>query len=453
MKLEEERRAEGADDETARDTEPPEPPDKPLMRSKQVSPLPTPAGRWEFVVVFSSVVLVRPLRIPLRAGEQSLGRDGDLALSDRSVSRKHAAIDLRDDELTIRDVGSRHGMKINGASVKAARLASGDVLSLGDTLLVLEHTGVVCAHQHAVSRARTSKLPVIIQGETGTGKDVLARKLHADSGRRGHFVRVDCACLPVSLAESELFGHAKGAYSGASGAREGLVRVAHEGTLFLDEIIELTRNLQAKLLRFLEAGSVRAVGTDHDVPVDARVIAASPIALHEAVERGRFRRDLYGRLEGREVFLPPLRQRRAEILSLFRDLAAELGAEFTLTRAASERLLLHPWPQNVRELKMLVGRAVEDVPIRPDGSSEICDNALAGIWPKAGATAIEHARSSVVRRRQPRVARDQLAQSLRVNRWNISRTARSLGRRRELVHRWVKEYGLRRDATDTPDVF
>jgi transcriptional regulator with PAS, ATPase and Fis domain len=205
---------------------------------------------------------------------------------------------------------------------------------------------------------------VLIHGESGTGKELAARALHRMSLRSdGPFVPINCAAIAEELIESELFGHVKGAFTGAAAGREGLFYYARGGTLFLDEISELPLPLQAKLLRVLEERRVRPVGSEQEVPVDVRVVAATNRDLVEEVAAGRFRRDLYYRLQVVEVVLPPLRERIEDLPDLvdyfIGQLAARLGvAELAHDEAALARLARYSWPGNVRELKNLVERSL-----------------------------------------------------------------------------------------------
>jgi transcriptional regulator with PAS, ATPase and Fis domain len=198
---------------------------------------------------------------------------------------------------------------------------------------------------------------VLVTGESGTGKELLAQALHQNSRRRDKsFITVNCAALPAQLAESELFGHRKGSFTGATSDSMGKVQAAKGGTLFLDEIGELPQSVQAKLLRFLETGECQTVGSAHHQCVDVRVIAATNRDLTQLIEEGRFRRDLYYRLHVVPLELPPLRERQGDINLLLTGLTAELAANYKLrppiySKAVLKLLNNHHWPGNVRELK------------------------------------------------------------------------------------------------------
>jgi DNA-binding NtrC family response regulator len=212
---------------------------------------------------------------------------------------------------------------------------------------------------------RVAPLPgtVLIQGETGTGKELVARNLHEYSRRRGNFVPVNCGAIAPDLLESELFGHMKGAFTSAHQGREGLFVSAKGGTLFLDEISEMPLSLEVKLLRALEEGAIRAVGADREVPVNARIVASTQHDLHDLVRQKRFREDLYFRLNVVNISLPPLRERTEDIPLLaehfMRRIAIELGiTPVRLGEPAMERLQEHDWPGNVRELRNVIERTL-----------------------------------------------------------------------------------------------
>ncbi len=225
--------------------------------------------------------------------------------------------------------------------------------------------GFVCespAMRHVVQTVAVvapSDVPVLVMGESGAGKEVVAQLIHRWSPRsNGPLVAANCAGLPESLIESELFGHTKGAFTGAGEVRKGFFRAAHGGTLFLDEIGELPLHLQPKLLRALESGQITPVGSEVPVDVDSRLVAATNRDLGEAVKEGQFRDDLYYRINVVELIVPPLGERREDILPLARHFAAEFaGAPVRLSPQAAQCLLAHGWPGNVRELRNAVQRA------------------------------------------------------------------------------------------------
>jgi DNA-binding NtrC family response regulator len=209
-------------------------------------------------------------------------------------------------------------------------------------------------------RLAQSSLPVVIEGETGTGKEVLAEALH-DQGARaaGPFVVFDCTQVAASLVESELFGHERGAFTGAVAARKGVFEQAHGGTLLVDEIGDLDPALQPKLLRALERGEIRRVGGDRWIKVDVRVVAATRRDLDRAVQEGRFRDDLFHRLAVARVELPPLRRRRGDVSLLAAHFVRELGGDAgAISHAQLNQWEGHPWPGNVRELRNAVARRI-----------------------------------------------------------------------------------------------
>jgi len=247
-----------------------------------------------------------------------------------------------------------------------SRLASGAALA-----------DVLCGDSASMRRLRElivriapTPVDVLVCGETGTGKELAARALHDHSGRSGPFVPINCAALPDALIESELFGHEAGAFTGATKARIGRIEHAHRGTLFLDEIEAMPTALQAKLLRVLQEREVPRLGTNQMQPVDVRVVAASNAELEALVAQGRFRADLYYRLNVVMLSLPPLRERRDDVLPLFRHFVRDAALRFQRAQAEGdelpaplvERLLAHPWPGNVRELKNAAERHLLGLP-------------------------------------------------------------------------------------------
>jgi transcriptional regulator with GAF, ATPase, and Fis domain len=219
---------------------------------------------------------------------------------------------------------------------------------------------------------------VLITGETGTGKERVARALHLASGRKGRLVAVNCAAIPATLLESELFGHEKGAFSGALARRAGRIEQAHGGTLFLDELGDMPLELQAKLLRVLETKEVERLGGSVPVPVDVRILAATHQDLARAVKEGRFRQDLFFRLNVLPLHVPPLRERPEDLLPLARAFAAELAGPHVpleLAPGAEAALRAYAWPGNVRELRNLIERLNL---LRGDGPLVLGPEAVAG---------------------------------------------------------------------------
>lgn len=308
------------------------------------------------------------------------GAATDFRLTDKTVSREHVRLTLDSAGLRVRDEASRNGTWIGGARLQSAVLTTDTLLRLGETTIAVRldasptelpvsaksefgsAIGVSPAMRHVfalLERAARSNVTVLLEGESGVGKDVLAHALHAESSRaQGPFVAVDCGAIPPNLIESELFGHSKGAFTGATHAREGLIPQAHGGTLFLDEIGELPIELQPKLLRVLESREVRPVGGRGASVVDVRIVAATNRRLLEVVASGAFRKDLFYRLAVARVVVPPLRDRPEDVLPLAlaflrattqdprTDLPADLAALF----------VAYTWPGNVRELRNVIDR-------------------------------------------------------------------------------------------------
>jgi transcriptional regulator with AAA-type ATPase domain len=324
-----------------------------------------------------SWVFPAPLAMPI-AGGQVVGRDADCdtVLAGTEISRRHAEFRVDGPVVTVRDRESRNGVFVNGRRVTDAPLAAGDVVRCGEWLGVVVMQAATggppsfgeitpewfggAALRAAIEPAKlmAADLAIVVQGETGTGKEGAARAIHDWSGRPGPLVAVNCATLPAELAEAELFGYRKGAFTGADAKNDGLFRAADGGTLFLDEILDLPLVLQAKLLRVLEDRKVRAIGETRAVPIDVRVVAATQEPLAAAVAARRFRPDLQARLEGLTVALPPLRSRREDIAPLFLTFLDRHGhgrAPPVETKLL-EALCLYDWPLNVRELLLLARR-------------------------------------------------------------------------------------------------
>jgi DNA-binding NtrC family response regulator len=321
----------------------------------------------------------------------------ELVLVDRGVSRRHLEVEVEGNALRVRDLGSTNGTYANDVQIREALLKGGDVVRLSDTLLRIdrESSRAPPSLPDAVSFGKMlgasremrrlyltceklagSSVPVIIEGETGTGKEVLAECLHERGPRAaGPFVVFDCTMVSPNLLESELFGHEKGAFTGAVSRREGVFEQAHGGTLFLDEIGDLDVTMQPKLLRAIERSQVRRVGGRDWIQVDVRIVAATRRNLDEAVEEGRFRDDLFHRLAVARIALPPLRSRRGDIGLMTQEFTRQLGAPAgAVPPEILGRWERELWPGNVRELRNAVARylalgEVEVPDAEPDAGS------------------------------------------------------------------------------------
>ncbi|HEX8704645.1 MAG TPA: sigma 54-interacting transcriptional regulator [Myxococcaceae bacterium] len=319
---------------------------------------------------------------PVRVGT----REGcGLRLTDPRVSGEHLEVRADGALFEVKDLESRNGTLYEGSRIREARVPAGATFKLGRSFLRIQPEsqpwevapsqarrfgelvgeGLAMRELFAVlERVAPSDATVLLQGETGTGKELAARSLHEASARRkGPFVAVDCGALPEGLVESELFGHVKGAFTGALAARAGAFARANGGTLFLDELVGIPAPVQARLLRVLEERKVRPVGGDAEQRVDVRVVAASREDLSLAVAEGTFRPDLYYRLAVVALALPALRQRREDLPLLIAEILRRRGFEPGPVRGPALELLSgHAWPGNVRELRNVLERALALAP-------------------------------------------------------------------------------------------
>ena len=309
--------------------------------------------------------------------------ENDLILADETVSRVHFEIARDAKGYLVRDMKSTNGTFLDGAEVKEAYLRAGSVIGLGSCELKFtpfeerieilpsekEQLGEMVGKSSAmreifglIEKIAPTDATVLIEGETGTGKDMIARTLHLLSPRHdAPFIVVDCGAVAGTLIESELFGHEKGSFTGAVTARQGAFELASGGTVFLDELGELSLDLQPKLLRVLEQRELRRVGGTKTIKVDLRVIAATRKDLRSEVEKGKFREDLYFRLNVVPITAPALRERREDIPLLIDSMLAKLGGvenKATLTDQTRAALMAHDWPGNVRELRNVIERAL-----------------------------------------------------------------------------------------------
>ncbi len=291
-----------------------------------------------------------------------------LVLEDTCASRRHCVIERFSGGFRVRDLESKNGTFVNDVRVAEAPLAQGSYLGVGRSRMrvivepklrspLVGESGVMRALRQRISRVAPTGLPVLIVGETGTGKELVARALHDLGGRGGAFVALNCGAIAAELVESELFGHEKGAFTGATQRRLGVFQEADGGTLFLDEIGELSPSLQPRLLRALEVGAVRPVGATRELRVQVRVVAATHVDLEAAVARGAFREDLYYRLCGDLVRTPPLREHPQDIPELAQRILGDESASAILDESALSALCEYAWPGNVRELRNALRRA------------------------------------------------------------------------------------------------
>ncbi len=393
--------------------------------------------------------------LPLDAAPMTIGRDSNshLSIPDRLLSRRHCTVEAVDGRYTLRDLGSSNGTYVNGMPVRERVLEHGDRIRAGDSVLLFlsaeddvagHATPDLCATDDLTAPiGRTLEQPprdaqssapaaivaevlagrwkleahdmvgeaapmralferirkvapadctVLVRGETGTGKELAARAIHENSPRaRRPFVAVNCAALIESLLESELFGHEKGAFTGAVALKKGKLEIADGGTVFLDEIGELAPSLQAKLLRSLQCHEFERVGGTRTIKVNVRVIAATNMDLEAAVASGRFRQDLWYRLNVVSLTMPTLRERRGDIPRLAMHFAAKYarGREVEFSAEAMDAMCAYDWPGNVRELENADQRAVVlgcDDRIVPDDLPEPLLDATASLRSDAGAT-------------------------------------------------------------------
>jgi transcriptional regulator with PAS, ATPase and Fis domain len=391
-----------------------------------------------------------------------------LTLPDTRMSESHARITKRDRSFWIEDCGSTNGTRVNGPKIDAPHaLRDGDVIAIGHTLLLYrevvdesagrdldaaelakrgEPLGMatldpsLARRLERLGRVATAPLSLLLLGETGTGKEVLARAVHVLSKRPGPFVAVNCGAIPQGLVESQLFGHVRGSFSGATRDEPGLVRSAHYGTLLLDEIGDLPASAQAALLRVLQEGEVLPVGAAQPVKVDVRVLAATHKSLEALVEKGEFRRDLFARLAGYSFPLSALRERRVDLGLLVAALLDRIGAPAGLRihRDAALAMLRYEWPMNVRELEQALRAATA---LAAEGTIGLDDLPA----PVADALADEAEEAEPEGGRDEELRRELLVRMAEAK-GNVSEVARAMGKARQQVQRWVRRFGIDPEA-------
>jgi len=396
------------------------------------------------------------------------GAQNDLIVTDEAASRRHCEIIQREDGFFLRDLGSTNGTMVQGVRVCEVYLSQGVEFQVGKTRMVfspLQETmsyplsardsfgrlnGVSVAMRRVFHLAETyakTDAAVLIQGETGTGKELLAEALHAHSPRnKKPFMVIDCGALAKGVIESELFGHAKGSFTGAGTERVGAFEAAHGGTVFLDEIGELDISLQPKLLRVLEKKEVRRLGANTVRPVDVRIIAATNRNLEREVREGRFREDLYYRLSIVKIELPPLRQRKDDIPLLVRCILKDLtGSDDVKAWSEFEKSMdlfrQHDWPGNARELRNVIEMGVRGAAI--DLGACLTMGRMGSPDPDAAAVdtsdmPFKDAKNQLV----DHFERGYIVKLLERNSGNISRSAREAQIERAYLQRLVRKHDL-----------
>jgi len=390
--------------------------------------------------------------------EQSGVQKLELRVPSATVSKSHARLVRQQDAWLLMDLGSKNGCSVNGTRVVQGQVQDGDIIEVGSVFLryrVIKTAAAIAdadsadfsdlasgyssllpdyaTRLEALARVARLQFTTLLLGETGTGKEVLASGTHQLSGRTGPFLAVNCGALPISLVESQLFGHVKGSFTGAQRDELGVVRSAQGGTLFLDEIGDLPLPAQASLLRVLQQREVVPVGGARPTTVDVRFIAATNKSLDELCLRGEFRSDLMARLATYKHILPPLRERIEDFGILIGDMLRRMttpnatSARFSVS--AGRSLLAHSWPHNIRELEGVLGIAVALA------EGNLVERFDLHNPPK-------EASSSDERPRNPDELREQIISLLQQHRGNATFVARSMNKSRVQIYRWLKMLGI-----------
>ena len=401
------------------------------------------------------------LTLEIAGGAVRIGtaEGNDLVLTDDTVSRRHCEVSATPSGIRVRDVGSTNQVVVRDALVVDATFAGPFQIELGTTVIgVTPLTETVYREQldtdrfgdllgkappmqelfADLARIAPTELSLLIEGETGTGKELVAESVHRASPRAdAPFVTFDCSSVAMTLAESELFGHERGAFTGAVSARAGVFEQANGGTIFLDELGELPKDLQPKLLRVLEKREIRRVGGTRTLPIDVRVICATNRNLRSEVARGAFREDLYFRVAGARVYVPPLRERMSDLPRLVGAFLQQCHPPRTLNDVPEhvwEMLRAYRWPGNVRELRNAVQRMLvtPDRVIEPDTSASKPPPPLDALSPLR-----------VARREAADVFEREYVQGLLLRAdGNITRAAALAEVSRQVIHTLIAKHGL-----------
>jgi len=406
----------------------------------------------------------RTARIATRARLGS-AEHNDIVVADPKVSRLHAELELRSDGLWIRDVGSRNGTWVGGVLVQAARIGAGQAVVVGDTTISASYHDVALPTDAwsepqygplvgpsvvmrilfaTLARVAATDSSILLQGESGTGKELVAQAIHEESPRvAGPFVVVDCGAIPETLFDSELFGHTKGAFTGANATHIGALESANGGTVFLDEIGELPLAVQPKLLRALESRTIRRVGETAHRDIDVRFVSATHRDLLQMVNAGQFREDLYFRLSVIPVIIPPLRERATDIPALVGRFVPPAQRN-VIGPDVMQELLRQPWRGNVRELRNFVERAMALGSARAlammTGTAEAAPESV-GVRPSA--SAIDFDQPFTRFREQWRDSGDRkYLEHLLAAHENVAEAAKVAGVDRTYIYRLTRRLGL-----------
>ncbi len=430
-----------------------------------------------------------------------IGREAGsgICIPEAAVSRQHARVHYDGKHWLLSDLGSRNGTLVDGQFVSELALEDLHELRVGDAIFKFVSagaesyalyridgaqvgprpagsrpepsvSGVIGGFQirqlcRALDRIARSEISVVLLGESGTGKEVFARELHAASGRRGAFQAVNCAAIPATLLESELFGYKRGAFSGAERDKVGLVKAADGGTLFLDEIGDMPLDAQAKLLRVLQTKEIIPVGGTIAERVDVRVLCATHRDLSQLQRENRFRGDLFARLNEYSLRLPPLRERKEDVYSLTRGMLSRHGRpDLKVTFPFMTGLLHYDWPFNVRELEAAIKRGValaEGDTLDADHLPDVIRELMKEYGQRSGGAEPSHAAPPPARTApdpyaqtgpfatspkrpaaQAAPSEQELRALLQQHRGNVAAVGREFGKERMQVHRWMKRYGI-----------
>jgi sigma-54 dependent transcriptional regulator, acetoin dehydrogenase operon transcriptional activator AcoR len=390
----------------------------------------------------------------------------EVRLPGRSLSVLHARLVRVGTSWAIEDLASKNGTFVGGQRVAQRVLDPQDVFEVGHTLLrvspavptpegapvdveIGEAAGgaqtldpELALQFDALAKIAPSRVPVLVLGDSGTGKEVLARWVHGRTGRRGEFVAVNCGAIPGALVESTLFGHMRGSFSGAVRDEPGFVRAAQGGTLFLDEIADLAKGSQVALLRVLQEREVVPVGGTRPVPVDVRLVAATHQPLDEWVARGDFRADLFARIAGFTIRLPPIRERLDDfgffVASLLSKMAPTRATTIALAPDAGRALLSYDWPLNIRELEQCLAASVA---LADDGQIELSHLPAHVIRPRDPLATGTRTAANGLSVRDGELRLELLSQLAR-HHGNLAEVARAMGKARMQIHRWCRRFGV-----------